>query len=296
MLRVGPLVVQRARLSNTRSWQTVRAASLHAVGCGWPVASHSRSFRCRAASRCAGSAGVRHRVRPALGGDRGRSCVLRCWRCRWRRRVFVVARASQDRQRRWLITILVASLTGALGCIGLEAAGVLSTLVALVASATVVCSRRASGKLTPCTVPRPSACSCLRRLPRSLLSAVPLAASWPPRLVSRASSGEPRRVRVSAHAAPDVGRAYVCGVRWRLRCRGGLPDVDRRRPETRSMGFDRRRCRSMRDGVDRVRAARKVRAAALAAGSVALLAFELIATDYAVEMMKQRDTSPHDIL
>lgn len=52
----------------------------------------------------------------------------------------------------------------------------------------------------------------------------------------------------------------------------------------------------MRDGVDRVRAARKVRAAALAAGSVALLAFELIATDYAVEMMKQRDTSPHDIL
>jgi hypothetical protein len=50
----------------------------------------------------------------------------------------VVARASQDRRRRWLITVLVASLTAALGCIGLGAAGVLSTLVALVASAGVV--------------------------------------------------------------------------------------------------------------------------------------------------------------
>lgn len=50
----------------------------------------------------------------------------------------VVARASQDRRRRWMITILVASLTAALGCVGLGVAGVLSTLVALVASATVV--------------------------------------------------------------------------------------------------------------------------------------------------------------
>jgi hypothetical protein len=49
-----------------------------------------------------------------------------------------VVRASQHRRRRWLITILVASLTAALGCVGLGAAGVLSTLVALVASATVV--------------------------------------------------------------------------------------------------------------------------------------------------------------
>jgi len=50
----------------------------------------------------------------------------------------VVVRASQQRRRRWLITILVASLTAALGCAGLGAAGVLSALVALVAGATVV--------------------------------------------------------------------------------------------------------------------------------------------------------------
>jgi len=50
----------------------------------------------------------------------------------------VVARAAQHRRRRWLIAILVASLTAALGCVGLGPAGVLSTLVALVASATVV--------------------------------------------------------------------------------------------------------------------------------------------------------------
>lgn len=49
-----------------------------------------------------------------------------------------VARASSDRRRRWLMTILVASLTASLGCVGLGAAGVLSTLVAVLASATVV--------------------------------------------------------------------------------------------------------------------------------------------------------------
>lgn len=50
----------------------------------------------------------------------------------------VVARSPQHRRQRWLITILVASLTAALGCVGLGAMGMLSTLVALVASATVV--------------------------------------------------------------------------------------------------------------------------------------------------------------
>jgi hypothetical protein len=50
----------------------------------------------------------------------------------------LVARASADRRRRWLTTLLVASLTAALGCLGLGTAGVVSTLVALVASATVV--------------------------------------------------------------------------------------------------------------------------------------------------------------
>lgn len=50
----------------------------------------------------------------------------------------LVARASQDRHRRWLITLLVASLTAVLGCTGLGVAGVLSTLVALVTSAGVV--------------------------------------------------------------------------------------------------------------------------------------------------------------
>lgn len=50
----------------------------------------------------------------------------------------VAARRSQPRRRAWLITLLVASLTAALGCVGLGAAGVISTLVALVASATVV--------------------------------------------------------------------------------------------------------------------------------------------------------------
>jgi hypothetical protein len=50
----------------------------------------------------------------------------------------VVVRASQHRRRRWLITILVASLTAALGCAGLGVAGVLSALVALIAGATVV--------------------------------------------------------------------------------------------------------------------------------------------------------------
>jgi hypothetical protein len=50
----------------------------------------------------------------------------------------LVARASKDRRRRLLITLVVASLTSALGCIGLGAAGVVSTLVALIASATVV--------------------------------------------------------------------------------------------------------------------------------------------------------------
>lgn len=50
----------------------------------------------------------------------------------------LVARTQQSRRRRWLITILVASLTAALGCIGLGAAGVVSTLVALVASASIV--------------------------------------------------------------------------------------------------------------------------------------------------------------
>ncbi|HVK86183.1 MAG TPA: hypothetical protein VM513_18815 [Kofleriaceae bacterium] len=50
----------------------------------------------------------------------------------------LVARTPRDRRRRWVSTILVASLTAALGCVGLGAAGVLSTLVALVASASVV--------------------------------------------------------------------------------------------------------------------------------------------------------------
>jgi hypothetical protein len=50
----------------------------------------------------------------------------------------VAARTAQPRRRAWLMTILVASLTAALGCVGLGAAGVLATLVALVASATVV--------------------------------------------------------------------------------------------------------------------------------------------------------------
>ncbi len=50
----------------------------------------------------------------------------------------LVARASRDRRRRWLITLAVASLTSALGCIGLGTAGVISTLVALIASATAV--------------------------------------------------------------------------------------------------------------------------------------------------------------
>lgn len=49
-----------------------------------------------------------------------------------------VARGSADRRRRWLTTLLVASLTSALGCVGLGTAGVVATLVALVASATVV--------------------------------------------------------------------------------------------------------------------------------------------------------------
>lgn len=50
----------------------------------------------------------------------------------------LVARAPHHRRRRWLITIVIASLTAALGCVGLGMAGVLSTLVALVASASVV--------------------------------------------------------------------------------------------------------------------------------------------------------------
>ena len=50
----------------------------------------------------------------------------------------LVTRAPADRRRRWLTTLLVASLTSALGCVGLGAAGVLFTVVALVASATLV--------------------------------------------------------------------------------------------------------------------------------------------------------------
>ena len=50
----------------------------------------------------------------------------------------VVVRASEHRRRRWLITILVASLTAALGCAGVGVAGMLSALVALIAGATAV--------------------------------------------------------------------------------------------------------------------------------------------------------------
>lgn len=50
----------------------------------------------------------------------------------------LVARSSQDRRRQWIGTILIASLTAALGCLGLGTMGIVSTLVALVASATVV--------------------------------------------------------------------------------------------------------------------------------------------------------------
>jgi hypothetical protein len=49
-----------------------------------------------------------------------------------------MARASHDRRGRWLATLFVASLTAAVGCVGLGAAGVLATLVAMLASATVV--------------------------------------------------------------------------------------------------------------------------------------------------------------
>jgi hypothetical protein len=49
-----------------------------------------------------------------------------------------VARASDDRRGRWLATLLVASLTAAVGCVGLGAAGVLATLAAVLASAMVV--------------------------------------------------------------------------------------------------------------------------------------------------------------
>ena len=50
----------------------------------------------------------------------------------------LVPRASRDRRRRWLITLVVTSLTSALGCVALGTVGVISTLVALIASATVV--------------------------------------------------------------------------------------------------------------------------------------------------------------
>lgn len=50
----------------------------------------------------------------------------------------LAARTPAPRRRSWLITILVASLTAALGCVGLGTAGVLSTVAALLASATVV--------------------------------------------------------------------------------------------------------------------------------------------------------------
>ncbi len=50
----------------------------------------------------------------------------------------LVARTSKERRRRWLITLAVASLTAALGCIGLGTAGVVSTLVAMIASASIV--------------------------------------------------------------------------------------------------------------------------------------------------------------
>lgn len=51
---------------------------------------------------------------------------------------FVVAHGSQRGQWRLLWTILVASLTASLGCVGLGMAGVLSTVVAMLASATLV--------------------------------------------------------------------------------------------------------------------------------------------------------------
>lgn len=50
----------------------------------------------------------------------------------------LVARGERERRKRWLLTLGVASLTATLGCAGLGTAGIVSTLVALIASATIV--------------------------------------------------------------------------------------------------------------------------------------------------------------
>lgn len=50
----------------------------------------------------------------------------------------LVSRSDGERRKRWLMTLGVASLTATLGCVGLGTAGVLSTLVAMIASATIV--------------------------------------------------------------------------------------------------------------------------------------------------------------
>jgi hypothetical protein len=50
----------------------------------------------------------------------------------------LVSRADGERRKRWLMTLGVASLTATLGCVGLGTAGILSTLVAMIASATIV--------------------------------------------------------------------------------------------------------------------------------------------------------------
>ncbi|MEJ7601575.1 MAG: hypothetical protein WKG01_26970 [Kofleriaceae bacterium] len=49
-----------------------------------------------------------------------------------------VARTTGQRRRRWLLTLLVASITAALGCAGLGIAGVVTTLVAVIGTASIV--------------------------------------------------------------------------------------------------------------------------------------------------------------